>query len=124
MRSERDLLRWRGPRPLIGAQWRDEMQRVVILFTLKYALNNLRAQCTSLYLAKCEAESHPPAAGIEFIVLLKLMGDGSARRCFAWHTLLTKSAIIPVALMNGRPNMMLTATLGPAATRREVALPS
>jgi hypothetical protein len=48
------------------------------------------------------------------------MGEGLQRRCFAWQTLMTKSAIMPVDLIKGRPIMTLTLMPGPAATRKEV----
>ena len=62
--------------------------------------------------------------GTGFVAHLKLIGNGSQSRFYASHTLSTKSATIPVALMKGRPRIKFTATSGPAATRREVALPS
>jgi hypothetical protein len=52
------------------------------------------------------------------------MGKGLHSKFFALQTLLTKSGIMPIALMNGRPRIRLTATLGPAVTRREVQLSS
>ena len=60
--------------------------------------------------------------GIDFEACLKLTGNGSQRRCFAWQTLSTKSQMRPVALMKGRPRIRFTTTSGPVATRRDVSL--
>ncbi len=59
-------------------------------------------------------------AGIDFVAHLKLMGNGEHLRCLALHMLSTKSAIIPIAKVKGRPRITLTATSGLAVTRREV----
>jgi hypothetical protein len=59
-----------------------------------------------------------------FCCTTKLIGKGGQSRCFASATLLMKSMIIPVAVINERPGTVFTLTWGPMATTEEVVLPS
>ncbi len=83
MRSERDLFRWHGQKPLIGAQRCDEMQRVAVLLTGKICLEQITDLMHLLVFSRMWGRNASPKAGIDFIARLKLMGNGSARSCFA-----------------------------------------
>jgi hypothetical protein len=59
------------------------------------------------------------AAGTWFLVCQKSMGKGGQSRCLHSAMSLTKSKIIPVALMNGSPIIVFTKTLGLVARSRD-----